>query len=250
MTKTAKVYIHGGDYDCSELVRMCYRAVDILPYGSYMWTGNELELLQSHGFVKLDKYHPHVGDVLWRDGHTELYLEGGYQGGARISEHGTTDGTKGDQTGSEITKSAYDPEQWTYLLHYNGNHEVNGIPAGIAAALVAEHIILHESHGYSQPNRTGDGSIEEITITWDDSTPSSYTWYPLEKTFSFIFKQKTKARIAPSTNANIIAEWKAGETALFDGIAFGSGYVWGTYIGPTTKKRLFSAIGTHELGRV
>lgn len=248
---TAKVYIHGGDYDCSELVRMCYRAIGILPYGSYMWTGNELSLLQSHGFVKLDKNNPQIGDVLWREGHTEIYLGNNMQGGARIAETGGINGREGDQTGSEITKSVYMPDAWTYLLHYNGDHTVEGIPASIAAALVAEHIIQHEAHGYSQPNRSGNGSIEAITITWDDDTDIS--WIATTKTFEFTFTQDTNVRTSPSTatNANLMtAKWHKDDTAYFDGIAFGDGYVWGTYIGPTTKKRLFAAIGTHEFGTV
>lgn len=247
---TATVYIHDGDYDCSEMVRMCYRAVGILPYGSYMWTGNELELLQSHGFVKLDKYHPQMGDVLWRSGHTELYLGNNMQGGARIAETGGTDGDEGDQTGTEITKSAYKPDSWTYLLHYNGNLKVEGIPAPIAAALVAEHIIEHEAHGYSQPNRSGNGKVEAIKIRWDGDDIS---WIPTQKQFYFTFKQDTNVRTSPdnSTDDNLLkAKWRKGETAFFDGIAFGSGYIWGTYIGPTTKKRLFAAMGTHELGIV
>ena len=65
------VYIHGGDYDCSELVRMCYRAVGVLPHGSYMWTGNEHDLLMAHGFAVRSLNSPQMGDVLWREGHTE-----------------------------------------------------------------------------------------------------------------------------------------------------------------------------------
>lgn len=110
-----EVRIHGGDYDCSELVRTCYAAAGVLAWDyweSYMWTGNERALLLASGFVQVSLDSPQPGDVLWRAGHTELYLGGGMQGGARRSEtHGTT-GAKGDQDGWEIARSAYDGTEW------------------------------------------------------------------------------------------------------------------------------------------
>lgn len=123
-----KVTIHGGDYDCSELVRMCYAAVGVLPKNSYMWTGNQEALLKAHGFTEVSLGSSRiVGDVLWRAGHTELYLGDGLQGGARISEHGTIDGSKGDQTGGEITYSKYNPNSWTKIFRYKGSGTVDKI---------------------------------------------------------------------------------------------------------------------------
>lgn len=253
----ATAYIHGGDYDCSELVRMCYRAANVLPYGSYMWTGNEVALLTSNGFVRRSLDNPKRGDVLFRDGHTELYLGNNLQGGARMSEHGTITGTKGDQTGYEIAKSTYKKSDWSALYHYEGSVTLEGIPAIEVAAQVMEHVISHNAaHGYSQPNRAGDGTIEAITITYDDGSSVTIEWYPLEKKIKFTFNQKTNVRTSPSTasDANRLkvngdyVTWAKGETATFDGIAYGSGFMFGTYIGPTTKKRLYAAMGTHELG--
>lgn len=171
-TITSKVYVHGGDYDCSEAVRMCYRAIDILPYGSYMWTGNELALLKEHGFVevKLTLSDLKRGDVLWKEGHTEMYLGNGLQGGARIDEVGGIHGPKkGDQTGREIASSAFDQAYWKWqkALRYFGSVTSNGIPAGEAAAQVMEHLIEHAAHGYSQNNRAGDGTVEKITLSWN-----------------------------------------------------------------------------------
>lgn len=179
---TASVYVHGGDYDCSELVRMCYRAANVLPYGSYCWTGNELELLATYGFRERSLSAPKPGDVLWRAGHTELYLGNGMQGGARISEHGTIDGTKGDQTGGEIARSTYRPDRWTKLMRYEGTATVGGIPAAYVAVRVADHLIDHAAHGYSQPHRAGDGTIETITITWEDGNEMTEAeWTRLQK---------------------------------------------------------------------
>ena len=127
------VKIHGGDYDCSESMRMCYAAIGVLAWGywdSYMWTGNELEVLRAAGFVQVNKYAPKAGDVLWRQGHTELYLGNNRQGGARRSELHSVTGAKGDQDGGEITLSAYNPNEWTIVLRCTkvrsgtGEHDV------------------------------------------------------------------------------------------------------------------------------
>ena len=109
LSDSSLVTIHGGDYDCSELMRMCYAAVGVLPYDSYMWTGNEDDLLTSNGFIRIDPEDAQRGDILLRSGHTEMCL-GDLQGGARIDEVGGITGpSQGDQTGWEITSSEFQP---------------------------------------------------------------------------------------------------------------------------------------------
>ena len=115
--------VHGGDYDCSEAVRMCYVAAGVLPRGCYMWTGNEEAMLSSHHFVRVAKSGVQVGDVLWRSGHTEMVVSVGgrlCQAGFRQSEHHSVSGAKGDQTGWESTYSAYDAGAWTHVWRYEG----------------------------------------------------------------------------------------------------------------------------------
>lgn len=117
------VYVHGGDYDCSEAVRMCYAAVGVLSRNSYMWTGNEHAMLTTNGFVQVALSNLRVGDVLWRSGHTEMVVMVNgrlQQAGFRISEHGTINGTTGDQTGNEATYSALNPARWTRAYRYVG----------------------------------------------------------------------------------------------------------------------------------
>lgn len=242
MAKTT-VYIHGGDFDCSELVRMCYRAVDVLPYGSYCWTGNEVALLTSHGFKERSLSSPQMGDVLWRSGHTEIYLGDGMEGGARVSETGGINGKKGDQTGKEITRSAYNKGHWSKLLRYEGGKTVGGIPCAIAAALVADHIIDHSAHGYSQPNRAGDGTLEAVTIEWDVSKAA-----PKPIPASVTVRVETdvlRIRSYPDANddGNIVGAYGRGGTVALDGIVLpGTGHVWGTYIGGTSGKRRYIAL--------
>lgn len=232
------VYLHGGDYDCSELVRMCYRAAGVLPYGSYCWTGNEIELLTSHGFVERSLSSPQQGDVLWRDGHTELYLGNGMQGGARISEHGTITGAKGDQTGNEVTRSVYRAGEWSKLLRYEGGHTCDGILAAYVATMVANHLIDHDAHGYSQPNRAGDGTIEKLTITYDP--PSTFVACRFRATFNRDVRVRTSPKLARDNALDV--HWHAGEGRIMDGLWLADGCCWATYIGPTTKRRLYAAI--------
>lgn len=238
----ATVYIHGGDYDCSDAVRMCYRAVGVLPYKSYMWTGNEVQLLKEHGFKERSLNSPQIGDVLWRDGHTEMYLGDGMQGGARIDEVGGITGpSKGDQTGRETARSAYRASSWSKLLRYEGDVTVDGIPAAIAAAQVMDHIIDHSAHGYSQPNRAGDGTIEKVVVEWDDVYDA-----PVDCEVEWVFDRTVRVRTSPNAKPtdNIIqgTEWKKGDKAYFDGIVVNDDCLWGTYIGPTTKRRLYAAM--------
>lgn len=178
MIRRATVRIHGGDYDCSSAVYEVYRAAGVLPPGEWMWTGNETALLTSNGFeiVPVESAEGmRRGDVLLRvyangDGHTELYLGDGIQAGARIDEDGTIYGRrKGDQTGGEIAASAYRPDRWMRALRYMGGATVHGIPAAEAAAQLMEHLVGHDAgHGYSQTNRSGDGTSEAVALKWDD----------------------------------------------------------------------------------
>lgn len=225
---TATVYIHGGDYDCSELVRMCYRAVGVLPYGSYMWTGNEIELLTANGFKVRSLSSPQMGDVLWRSGHTEIYLGDGMQGGARHGDYaGGLDGKKGDQDGTEVTKSKYVASNWSKLLRYEGGMDCEGIPCAIAAALVASHIIDHNAHGYSQPNRSGDGTVETVTITWNEGKVPD----PIACNMKVTISVETNVRTKPDmSDASIVGQLKAGKSVKCDGILFHNGKVWAHYL--------------------
>lgn len=237
----ATVYIHGGDYDCSELVRMCYRAVDVLPYGSYCWTGNEVALLTSHGFKERSLSSPQVGDVLWRSGHTEIYLGDGLQGGARHGDYaGGLNGRKGDQDGTEVTKSKYRASDWSKLLRYEGGKTVGGIPCAIAAALVAEHIIDHQAHGYSQPNRAGDGTLEAVTIEWGEKAASKTV---KAGTYECVV-DRLNVRDKPTTAGSAVkAQYVKGEKVVLTSYAkVADGCVWGRYKGATSGQWRYVAV--------
>ncbi len=171
---TSKVRFRGGDADCSSLVKRILAALWLVSDDTWMWTGNERPILASAGFERRNKWAPVRGDVLWRDGHTEVYLGGGICGGARIDEVGGVTGPRaGDQTGREVASGPYDPDRWEECWRYCGDEDVDGIPIAECVAQLMEHAIEHATHGYSQVNREGDGTWEDVTLHWYVDEPAT-----------------------------------------------------------------------------
>ena len=136
------VWVAGGDRDCASAVCECYEAVGVIPEGTYMWTGNERAILKAAGFVQVNLSHLRRGDVLWKQGHTEMYLGNGLQGGARIDEAGGIHGhTKGDQTGNEIGRSAFDQDYWHWQSawrYFGAERELLEVDGWLGALSVTE----------------------------------------------------------------------------------------------------------------
>lgn len=98
-----KYTIHHGDYDCSEMARQCAESAGLLSRDSYMWTGNEHDVLLNAGFRLVPLSEKIRGDILWKPGHTGIYLGNGMMADAHGDERGGITGpTQGDQTGREI----------------------------------------------------------------------------------------------------------------------------------------------------
>ena len=115
------VYIHGRDYDCSEAVEECWEAVGVLPKDTFMVTWNEIEILRYSKFVEVNLTQVLTGDILWRTGHTEMYLGNDMCGGARLDENYDIFGNiPGDQTEYEISMSEYNPKKWEKAFRYMG----------------------------------------------------------------------------------------------------------------------------------
>lgn len=118
----SKVTIHGGDYDCSEMVRVCVNCALSGTYDkpiAYMWTGNEHEQLTAHGFTRMAYSASNVrrGDALLVSGHTGVALGGGLQADAHGDEHGGITGPNGgDQTGHEVEVRSL--RSWAYAYRY------------------------------------------------------------------------------------------------------------------------------------
>lgn len=108
--------------------------------------------------------------------------------------------------------------------------------------------------------RKGDQTGYEVRVTSLSSNwtyiyrfKAGITWLPLAKPFQFTFSQQTNVRTSPdpSRTDNLMSKkWKAGQTATFDGIAFSPDgrYQYGTYIGPTTGKRLYAVMADVSYG--
>ena len=201
------VTIHGADYDCSEAVRMCYRAVSVLPYGSYMWTGNEDEVLTDAGFVRVSLSSIVRGDVLWRSGHTAIYLGNGKIGEAHHGDYsGGLSGRKGDQDGTEVRIATYYQSAWSRAYHY-----------------------------------PEDG---------DDTDKEEAEGFEVTKTVK-VYSESLAVRDAPSTKTGkVVARYAKGNTINIDSVYFGDdGYIWGSYVGASSGKRRYIALGTLELAR-
>lgn len=196
--------VHGGDYDCSEAVRMCYVAAGVLPRGCYMWTGNEASLLTSNGFKKITPSNLQAGDVLLKSGHTEMVLSINgklYQAGFRRSEHHSVTGTKGDQDGYESAYSALSTSSWTSAYRYVG----------------------------SQPS----GSKTSSTPVVDATVPTTVTAGKYQCVVSAL-----NVRSDATTNSSIVAKYTKGDTVTLDGWStIANGCVWGRYVGGSGKTR-------------
>ena len=55
------------------------------------------------------------GDILWKIGHTEVYIGDGKTVGAHIAETKTVNGMPGDQTGNEVSIAPVSNHTWIYI---------------------------------------------------------------------------------------------------------------------------------------
>lgn len=204
--------VHGGDYDCSEAVRMCYVAAGVLPRGCYMWTGNEAALLTSNGFKRVALSNLQAGDVLLRSGHTEMVtsIDGKlYQAGFRRSEHHSVTGTKGDQDGYESAYSALKTSAWASAYRYVGKQ-----PQG------------------------SSGSTSKPVVDAKVSTDVPSGKYQC-------VVSALNVRTGPGTGYASVAKYTKGQTVTLDGTAtVADGCVWGRYVGGTSGKYRYVAVRT------
>ncbi len=116
----------GPDYDCSSLVDACLKQAGIQTKWVPPYTGNQVEKLTQSGFVYIAGVGTRKrGDILYRDGHTGIYLGNNKTVEALYNEFGgITGGKSGDQTGREIcvlTKTEMELSGFVGLLRYVGN---------------------------------------------------------------------------------------------------------------------------------
>lgn len=125
-----KVYIKGGDRDCSSAICSCLKAVGVDIHGA-TYTGNMLNLTKNalfKAYKRPTSYSAKRGDIYLNTSHHTAMCTHGYgeKGGDMlcqfsISEKGTVNGVKGDQTGKESNFKAFYDYPWTHTIAWTGN---------------------------------------------------------------------------------------------------------------------------------
>ena len=110
-----------AETDCSAGVNWWLYMGGLLPNCIWFSTHTEIEYLVSMGFARLDPANtiPKRNDVLWRTGHTALYIGDGKQAEALRTERGDAGyngSTPGDQDGGETVVNTYNASRWTWIL--------------------------------------------------------------------------------------------------------------------------------------
>ena len=122
------------DYDCSSLVITVVQNAGIpVKSNGATYTGNMYKPFIKCGFKDVTKsvnlitgYGLKRGDILLNPNrHTEIFIGGGKNVGARISEIGRIYGKGGDQTGQEIRTHKYFNYPWGYVLRYPETNSSN-----------------------------------------------------------------------------------------------------------------------------
>lgn len=114
--------------DCSSMVSWVLYMGGFLPECPWFYTAVERDYLQEHDFTELEcgVFAPQRNDVLWRSGHTAIYIGDGLVAELIHDENydaGWEGEEAGDQTGDESRLISYLPYQWDYILRYNGRDE-------------------------------------------------------------------------------------------------------------------------------
>lgn len=117
--------IGGKNFDCSSFVCSAYKAGGFKV--SISCTASMVGVFKRAGFkyISMSKLggggsckNLKKGDVVWRNGHTEMYVGNGKLAGA----HMDYDGRRGDSTGKEINVSKYWNGHWTGILRYKNQN--------------------------------------------------------------------------------------------------------------------------------
>lgn len=151
--------IHLGDYDCSEMARVCANAGLGIGAINYMWSGDADAKLKAAGFKRIPFSTATVkrGDILWKTGHMGIALGNGRQADAHGDEVGGITGPRqGDQTTHEIEVRDL-RTNWVYIYRHEGMPKPKQQP-GKAANDYGLHYRAHcETAGWF--NSVHDGQV-------------------------------------------------------------------------------------------
>lgn len=177
----SKVTIHGGDYDCSEMVRVCVNCALSGNYRSpidFMYTGNEDEQLKAQGFTRMSYSASKVqrGDVLWVSGHTGVALGNGKQADAHGDEYGGITGpNRGDQTGYEVEVRSL--RSWTYIYRYGkGSSDPVVVSANFTVTAGTERNVRYRPDPDNDAYKTGALKPGESVVCYGLTYVNGLAW--------------------------------------------------------------------------
>lgn len=227
---------------------------------------------------------PARGDILLNQGkHTALALGDGLLGEFLRSENHSVHGEVGDQDGGEsVIRGVYD-DDWDVVLRYVGDDAEGGEDAGYdgeegAGFGGSYRVACDELNVRHAPGLSGAVSgvlTEGDTVVLDDwhteadgGTWGRYTGYSgrtlyvcvkfngvtlAEKGYTYslpageyTFRYGMNVRSAPSTDADIVASYAAGQSVTVDATETRNGYVWGSYTGASSGKTRYVALATAD----
>ena len=119
----------GPDYDCSSFVISALKSGGIST-GSASTTADMVSQLTKNGFSYISWSNTggvsglQRGDILWRNGHTEMYIGNNQQVGAH-RDHGHPE--TGDPSGKEVSVTSFYYDSWEGILRYNSN-DITSVP--------------------------------------------------------------------------------------------------------------------------
>ena len=129
----------GPDYDCASLVYYSFTQAGFTFDKRWFATPDMGASLEHAGFKKItginfsNSNSLQRGDILWKSGHTEIYIGSNNRVGAH-SDRGYPQ--TGDQTGTEISVSPYWGQQgWTAVYRYGGSGSGTVAPQPAASSL-------------------------------------------------------------------------------------------------------------------
>ena len=129
----------GPDYDCASLVYYSFTQAGFTFDKRWFATPDMGASLEHAGFKKItginfsNSNSLQRGDILWKSGHTEIYIGSNNRVGAH-SDRGYPQ--TGDQTGTEISVSPYWGQQgWTAVYRYGGSGGGTVAPQPAASSL-------------------------------------------------------------------------------------------------------------------
>lgn len=179
-----KATIHNGDYDCSEMDRVCVNAA-ISGNGekpiSYMWSGDADERLTEAGFARMAFSASSVrrGDVLWCSGHMGIALGDGLQADAHGDEYGGIGygASSGDQTGHEVEIRALRTGVWKYMYRYkDGTVADKVVKADFRVTAAKEHNVRSKPDTSKDKYITGQLHPGESVVCYGFCQGGKYVW--------------------------------------------------------------------------